>query len=168
LTTPGPRHSCALVLFFCLSFCLCAARPAPAAGPSAAIQAAYAQMHAAFARRDIDTALAFYAPGFVETTPKGETRDLAAARRLYQGRMGQIKAMRCRWGMQSVAPVVGGFVAEMRMHSEGTGEKRILFARLRGTFTNDLWVRDFWVSTPQGWRLRARRTLQDDTRTRPG
>lgn len=47
------------------------------------------------------------------------------------------------------------------MHSSGVGEKRILFAKFHANFTDDLWVRDMWVQTAQGWRIKSRQTLGD-------
>ena len=146
------------------------AAPAPAAdtAPRAAIQAAYDQLDAAFVQRDMDRFMSFFAPDFTEQTPKGETRSRDRTRQGYQDQLRQIKTMRCRFAIQSLTPTPGGALVEMKMHADGTGEKRILFAKVRGTFTNDLWVRDLWVRTPQGWRLKHRQTLQDETRTHPG
>ncbi len=78
-----------------------------------------------------------------------------------------MKSILSRYAIQSLAPAPGGMLAEMHMHSSGLGEKRILFAKLHGAFTDDLWVRDLWVSTPQGWRIQHRQTLKDDLHIRP-
>jgi len=63
-----------------------------------------------------------------------------------------------------VAP--DGIHVQMATHSSGTGVKRILFLNIKGTFTNDLRVNDVWVSTPDGWRLKSRLMLQDDSKVR--
>jgi hypothetical protein len=143
-----------------------ASAPAQAAPSNAAqddIRAAYEQINAAMTQHDLPRALAYFAPDYTLENGSEGTLNRAQAQRLYQERMGQIKTLQCRYVVSRITPVPGGAWAEMRAHSEGTGEKRLLFARLQGRFTNELWVRDLWISTPQGWRLKCRRTLQDET-----
>lgn len=164
---PRPAALCALAV---LSLCAWAARPAPAAPVSVAdaIRAVYGQINQQLRNRNPDAAMALFTPDYTLTDENGKKLTCAQAKQHYEESMRDVRSMHTTFDLVSVTPVKGGEWAEMKMHSEGTGQKRILFARIRGTFTNDLHVRDFWVSTPQGWRLKYRQTLQDDTHTHPG
>ncbi|MBV9851267.1 MAG: nuclear transport factor 2 family protein [Armatimonadetes bacterium] len=142
--------------------------PAPADSARAGILEAYDQINMDFLRRDIPQVMSYFAPDYTETNERGAKADKEQTYRRYQDEQRQITSMRTRYTLQNLTPTAAGILVEMRMHSDGTGVKRILFATLHGTFTNDLWVRDLWVDTPQGWRLKHRQTLQDQTHTHPG
>ena len=159
---------------FCLlcAASLAAASPVAAAAPPvpadrAAIQAAYDGLNDAFTRHDLPRFMSYFTADYIDIDEKGARLTKAQTRRGYQDQLGQMKTIQSRWAIQSLAPAPGGALVEMRMHSSGLGEKRILFAKLHGTFTDDLWVRDLWVSTPQGWRLQHRQTLKDELHIRP-
>lgn len=164
---PRPAALCALAA---LSLCALPARPAPAAPVSVAdaIRTVYGQINQELQRRNPDAAMALFTPDYSLTDENGNKLNRAQATQHYRESMRDVRSMHTTFDLVSVTPVKGGEWAEMKMHSEGTGQKRVLFARIRGTFTNDLHVRDFWVSTPQGWRLKYRQTIQDETHTRPG
>ena len=155
-----------------LAAALAVAAPVRSAPPPAdartAIGAVYDQINADFERRDVTGLMTFIAPDYTAVDPKGATSSRDQARRQYESQRDQIKTLHSRWVLESLTPLVDGALVEMRMHTDGTGTKKILFARLTGTFTNDLWVRDLWVDTPQGWRLKHRQTLLDQTHTHPG
>ncbi len=140
---------------------------APASADRAAIQAAYDGLSAAFSRHDLPRFMSYFADDYIDIDEKNARLDKEQTRRGYQDQLGQMKTIESRYAIQSLTPAPGGALVEMRMHSSGQGEKRILFAKLHGTFTDDLWVRDLWVSTPQGWRLKHRQTLKDDLHIRP-
>lgn len=146
-----------------------AATPAAAtpAADRAAIQAAYDGLGDSFSRHDLPRFMSYFTDDYMDTDEKNARLNKEQARRGYQDQLGQMKTIQSRYAIQSLAPTAGGLLVEMRLHATGLGEKRILFAKLHGTFTDDLWVRDLWVSTPQGWRLRRRQTLKDDLRIRP-
>ena len=76
--------------------------------------------------------------------------------------------MSSHWTLQNLQPTAEGISIQMTMHSSGNGLKRILFAKLHGTFTDDLCVRDLWVHTAQGWRIKHRVVLSEQTHTHPG
>ncbi len=137
------------------------------AAMQSAIQAAYDGLSDAFGRRDLPRFMAYFAPDYIDIDEKGARLTKEQTRRGYQEQLGQIKTIRSRYVIQNLTPTAAGTLVEMRMHSDGTGEKRVLFAKLHAAFTNDLWVRDLWVSTAQGWRLQRRQTLQDDLRIHP-
>lgn len=143
--------------------------PVPARGDTCAgIRAVYDQLNAAFVQGDVARVLSYCTPDYTDVDPKGGTRNRDEARRHYQDERRQVKTMHSRYTVQVLDSTDAGTLVEFKMHTDGTGEKRILFAKFHGTFTNDLLVRDFWVDTPQGWRLKHRQTLLDETRTHPG
>lgn len=173
----NPRHSFFRFLgcFFCAASLLASPAaaaplppPAPLAADRAAIQAAYDGLNAAFSRHDLPRFLSYFTDDYVCTDEKGARLTKEQTRRGYQQQLGQMKTIQSRYVLQNLAlPPSGGVLVEMKMHASGLGEKRVLFAKLHGTFTDDLWVRDLWVQTPQGWRLQRRQTLQDDLHIRP-
>lgn len=151
-------------------FGLLASVPTAAAPPSAdrtAIQAVYDQLGTAFSQHDLARFMSYFTPDYIDIDEKGTRLNKEQTRRGYQQQLGQIKTMQSHYVIQSVTPVPGGTLVEMKMHSEGLGERRVLFAKLHANFTDDLWVRDLWVNTPQGWRLQHRQTLQDQLRIHP-
>ena len=174
LTMPNTQTSlgllCAAALISASSASALAApkTSAPADSGRASILAAYDQINADFLHREIPQVMTYFTADYTELSPQGKTADKEQTRRRYQEEQGQITTMQTRYTFQSLTPTAAGTQVEMRMHSDGTGVKRILFARLHGTFTNDLRVRDLWVDTPQGWRLKHRQTLEDQTHTHPG
>ena len=164
--------------YFSFHFCLLcaaalvAASPAAVAAPPApadraVIQAAYDGLNDAFTRHDLPRFMSCFTDDYIDIDEKGARLTKAQTRRGYQDQLGQMKTIQSRYAIQSLAPAPGGTLVEMRMHSSGLGEKRILFAKLHGTFTDDLWVRDLWISTPQGWRIQHRQTLKDELHIRP-
>ncbi len=168
--TPRPMSAAVLCAIAAVFLSVLPARPAPAVPVSAAdaIRAVYGQINQEFQHRNPDAAMALFTPDYTLTDENGKKLTRAQAIQNYRDTMRDVRSMQTTFDLISVTPVSGGEWAEMKMHSQGTGQKRILFAHIRGTFTNDLHVRDFWVSTPQGWRLKYRQTLQDETRTHPG
>ena len=137
-----------------------AATPLDTARP--ALQAAYEGLNAAFTGHDLNRFMTYFTSDYVVVDEKGRKFNKEETRRQYADQLGQIKTMQSRYAIQSVSAAPGGALVEMKMHSSGVGEKRILFARFHANFTDDLWVRDTWVSTPEGWRIKSRQTLQDD------
>ena len=167
-----------LVKYFSFHFCLLcaaalvAASPAAVAAPPvpadrAVIQAAYGGLDDAFTRHDLPRFMSYFTDDYIDIDEKGTRLTKEQTRRGYQDQLGQTKTIQSHYVIQNLAPAPGGTLVEMRMHSSGLGEKRILFAKLHGTFTDELWVRDLWVNTPQGWRIQHRQTLKDELRIRP-
>ncbi len=157
-----------LILVFCVSVAPLCASPIAASSETAAaragIQSAYEQINAAFSQHDLTRTMSYFAPDYLVVDEKGAKFNKDQTQHQYQQQLGQIKSMHSRYVIQGVTPQPGGTLVEMKLHMDGVGEKRILFVKVRGTFTDDLWVRDLWINTPQGWRLKARQTLQDDMR----
>lgn len=165
---PRPIPAAVCCALAALSSIAVLARPAAAASTTEAIRAVYGQINDAFQQRDMNRAMSLFTPDYTLTDEKGKKLSRAQAIQDYRDTMRDVRSMQTTFDLVGVTPVSGGAWAEMKMHSVGTGQKQILFARIRGTFTNDLHVRDLWVPTPQGWRLKYRQTLQDETHTHPG
>jgi ketosteroid isomerase-like protein len=135
-----------------------------AADASPGIQGAYDRINAAFDARDFDRFASYFSSDFTAVDPDGKTVTRAETLRQFRERRDRIVTLHSRYVVQSLTPAEDGVMAEMKMHTDGTGRKKVLFATLKGTFTNDLLVRDLWVNTASGWRLKRRQILQDETR----
>lgn len=164
-----PSHSLLLLIGLAL-FGLAAPRVSAEAPPAArsAISAAYSQLNAAFTQHDLDRFMTYFTPDYKVVDEKGATYNKEQTRRQYADQMKQVKTMQSRFTVGNFVSVPGGVEAEMKLHTQGIGEKRVLFMKFRGTYADDLWVRDFWVQTPQGWRVKSRKTLADKLVTHPG
>lgn len=172
-------HSCAVRCVLCLvSLTLCAAasaapkvQPDQAPGESPTligIRSAYDLMHDAFEDRNLTLAMSCFAPDYAAADEKGARISREQEQQIFRERMAQVRSAQSHYTIESLTRTTAGTWAEMRMHTEGIGIKRVLFARVRARFQNDLRVRDLWVSTPQGWHLKYRQTLQDETHLSPG
>jgi hypothetical protein len=143
------------------------AAPVPAA-TQAAIESGYSQINAAFARHDLDRFMTFFTPDYKVIDEKGATYTKSQTRQQYADQLKQMKTMQSHYTIQNFTAVPTGVEVEMKLHTQGVGEKRVLFMRLKGNYTDDLQVHDLWVETPQGWRIKFRKTLADSLVTRPG
>lgn len=159
-----------LPLAGCVLFGLAAPRVSAGVPPAdqAAISAAYSQINAAFTRHDLNRFMTYFTSDYRVVDEKGATYNKEQTRQQYANQLKQVKTMQSRFTIQNFVPVPGGVQAEMKLHTQGIGEKRVLFMKFRGTYADDLWVRDFWVQTPQGWRVKSRKTLSDTLVTHPG
>jgi len=158
--------------FTLLLLALCTSVPSSAdsvaARPDrAAIQTAYDGIAAAFAQHDIPRMMSYMAPDYAGVNEKGVKFDREQAQRQFQGQTGQIKSIQSHYVVQAVTPSPAGTLMEIKLYADGMGEKRVLFAKLHARFTDYLWVRDLWVNTPQGCRLKYRQTLADEMRIHP-
>lgn len=134
----------------------------------AAITSAYGEINVAFTQHDLDRFLTFFTPDYRVVDEKGATHTKEQIRKQYQDQLKQVKTMQSRFTLQNFVSVPDGIQAEMKLHTQGIGEKRVLFMKFRGTYTDDLWVQDVWVETPQGWRIKSRKTFYDKLATHPG
>lgn len=144
-----------------------AATAVPPAAQSA-ISSSYSQLNAAFSRHDLNRFMTFFTPDYRVVDEKGATYSKEQTRKQYEDQLKQVRTMQSRFTVQNFAPVPGGVQVEMRLHTQGIGQKRVLFVTFKGTYTDDLWVRDFWVQTPQGWQIKSRKTFSDNLVTHPG
>ncbi len=133
-----------------------------------AIKGAYTQINTAFTHHNLDQFMGYFSPDYTVVDEKGATYNKEQTRKQYADQLKQVKTMQSQFTVQNFVSVPGGVQAEMNLHTQGIGEKRVLFMKFRGTYADDLWVRDFWVQTPQGWRVKSRKTLADKLVTHPG
>ena len=133
-----------------------------------AISAAYTQINTAFTHHDLNQFMAYFMPDYTVVDEKGATYNKEQTRKQYGDQLKQVVTMESRFKVQNFVAVPGGVQAEMKLHTQGIGEKRVMFMKFKGTYADDLWVRDFWVQTPQGWRVKSRKTLADKLVTHPG
>jgi hypothetical protein len=159
----GPLLAAATLSLTCS---LRADAPTPAAA-RAEIQGAYNQLCADFEARSLGSAMNFFTPDFMATDEHGKQISRDQTMRQYQDLDNTITSMQSHWNLGTVTPVPGGDVVEMDMFSNGTGRKKVLFFHVNGTFTSEMRVRDFWVDTPQGWRIKRRTILLHQTQTHP-
>ena len=143
------------------------AAPVPAAA-QAAIESGYGQINAAFAQHDLDRFMTFFTPDYKVIDEKGTTYTKEQTRQQYTDQLKQMKTMQSRYTVQNFTATPAGLEVEMKLHLQGIGEKRVLFMKLKGNYTDDLWVHDLWINTPQGWRIKFRKTVADTLVTRPG
>lgn len=136
-----------------------------AASERAGIQAAYDGMGDAFGKHDIPRLMTYFDPGYVNIDEKGHHLDKEQTHKKFETQLSQIKSVKGHWVIMNVVPEPDGAHVEMRMHSAGTGTKKLLFLTFTGSFTDDLWVQDVWVHNPAGWQLQRRHTLKDDLQT---
>lgn len=160
----------ALLIAGCALSGLMAPRVSAEVPPAAqsAISAAYTQINTAFTQHNLDQFMTYFTPDYRVVDEKGAAYNKEQTRKQYADQLKQVKTMQSRFTVQNFVSVPGGVQAEMKLHTQGIGEKRVLFMKFKGTYTDDLWVRDFWVQTPQGWRVKSRKTLSDKLVTHPG
>ena len=154
------RRLCLPALVTALVSSAYATTPPETARP--AILSSYDALNSAFTQHDLNRFMTYFTPDYTVVDEKGQKFTKEQTRKQYADQLRQIKTMQSRYTVGGVSAAPGGVLVEMRMHSSGVGEKRILFAKFHADFTDDLWVRDTWVNTAQGWRLKARQTLQDN------
>ena len=143
------------------------AKAAPPAA-QAAIQSGYDQINAAFSQHDLDRFMTFFTPDYKVVDEKGATYTKEQTRRQYADQLKQMKTMQSQFTVGNFAETPAGVECEMKLHTQGVGEKRVMFMKFKGTYADDLWVHDLWIQTPQGWRIKSRKTLVDKLVTHPG
>ena len=134
----------------------------PAATPSFVTQ--YQGINDAIVKRDVDKIMSYFTDDFTETNSVGATVDREQERKQYQSEFGKIKSMNVHYSIQDCIPTPAGTYCDVKFHLDGIGFKRILFMKVQGAFTNDLIVRDLWIQTADGPRLKSRLTLLDQTK----
>lgn len=166
--------SCLRLSFLLLSVTILAGPPSPAApapvsaATQSAIKAAYAAINTAFAGHDLTRFMLFFAPDYTVVDENGVVYSKEQTRRQYADQLKQMKTMQSRFTVENFTPTGSGIEVLMTLHTQGTGEKHVLFLHLKGKYSDDLKVHDLWVQTPQGWRIHSRKTLADKLVTRPG
>jgi len=140
------------------------AQSAPAADCQLAIQTAYNQINDSFATNHLDRGCVFIENDYRQVDPHGHAMDKVSTRNKFQSERNMIRTIQTQCSITSLTVAPDGVHVRMATHSSGTGVKRIMFFNVKGTFVNDLRVNDLWVNTPDGWRLKSRLMLQDNSR----
>jgi hypothetical protein len=125
-------------------------------------------MNAAFTAGRIDEVGNVIGCNYTQIDPKGHVLDKPATIKKLQGERSQMLQVNVQYAITSVTPCAAGMLVGMQMHVTGTGQKKILFMKIHGTFTNDLVAQDLWTNTPSGWVLVSRKESVDDSVTRAG
>jgi hypothetical protein len=132
--------------------------------PVDALTAQYEQINDAILKHDLDRIMYYFTDDFTEVNSSGTLVDRDQERKEYSSELSKIKSMDIRYQIQNYVVTAAGTSCDVHFHMEGVGIKRVLFMKLQGNFTNDLIVHDLWVSTPDGFRLKSRQTLLDETK----
>jgi hypothetical protein len=129
-----------------------------------AVARQYVQINDAIIKHDLNTLMSFFTSDFTEVNSSGAIVDRNEERKDYQNELAKIESMNIQYFIVDSNTTPAGTYCDVRFHMDGVGFKRILFMKVKGAFTNDLIVRDFWVTTPDGLRLKSRQTSLDETR----
>jgi len=145
------------------------AKPTVAApGYRLAIPNAYKQMTAAFAANHLDRGNLLVTNDYRQVDPQGNTLDKNGCRMKFQSERDSIRTIQSQMSIGRMTVTPAGVQVQMAMHSAGTGVKKVLFVHIKGTFINDMRVSDLWVNTHDGWRLKSRLLLRDDSKLHAG
>jgi len=150
------------------TFQVLAAIPSPTDAGATAIQTTYDAITVAFDNDRIGQIPTFLTEDYTETDPHGQILDQAAAIKKLRDERNQIDSVQSQWSIVSITNSPTGMMVQLKLHSEGTGSKRIAFFKIRGTFTNDMVCRDWWIDTADGWRIKSRVKLLDDSHVQAG
>jgi len=168
MTISAVRHfACAAIFLPLLAGPKAFAEAAPPAA-QAAIQSGYNQINVAFSQHNLDRFMTFFTPDYKVVDEKGATYNKDQTRRQYADQLKQMKTMQSKFTVQNFAATPAGVEVEMKLHTQGQGEKRVLFMKFKGNYADDLWVHDLWVQTLQGWRIKSRKTVSDKLVMHPG
>ena len=122
------------------------------------IQTNYNQINAAFVRRDIKGATAFFTPDYVNTDPDGKKQTLAEFREHYNNLFTRfnIKLTSNKATIKNIDVNPIGIDVAIEQKTEGTvaGFNKIIINQTS---------RDSWLKTPQGWRLKESKILTSKT-----
>jgi ketosteroid isomerase-like protein len=150
---------CSLALF---SVAIATLQPAYAESQASLlpiIQGNYDRINAAFVRKDIKGATAYFTPDYVSINKKGEKQNLQEFRSHYDTVLNRfsIKLTSNKATIKSISVNPNGIDVAMGQHTEGTmiGGNKIVI---------DQTSKDFWAKTPQGWRLKQTKILTNQTK----
>jgi hypothetical protein len=122
------------------------------------IQTSYNQINAAFVRRDIKGATAFFTTDYVSINPEGEKQNLTEFREHYNNLFTRfnIKLTSNKATIKNIDVNASGVDVAIEQKTEGTvaGFNKIIINQTS---------RDSWLKTPQGWRLKESKILTSKT-----
>lgn len=168
MTTSAARYFVSTAIFLPLLAGPKVSAEAVPPAAQAAIQSGYNQINVAFSQHDLDRFMAFFTPDYKVVDEKGTTYNKEQTRKQYADQIKQMKTMQSKFTVGNFAETPAGVECEMKLHTQGAGEKRVLFMKFKGNYADDLWVHDLWVQTPQGWRIKSRKTVSDKLVMHPG
>jgi ketosteroid isomerase-like protein len=150
---------CSIAIF---SVAIATLQPAIATSTAALlpiIQSNYDRINAAFIRKDIKGATAYFTPDYVSINKKGEKQNLEEFRRHYDTLLNRfsIKLTSNKATIQNIAVNANVIDVTMGQHTEGTmiGGNKIVI---------DQTSKDLWAKTAQGWRLKQTKILTSQTK----
>jgi ketosteroid isomerase-like protein len=150
---------CSIALF---SVAVATLQPAYAVNTSALlpiIQGNYDRINAAFIRKDVQGATAYFTPDYVSINKKGEKQNLEEFRSHYDTVLNRfnIKLTSNKATIKNISVTANGIDVSMGQHTEGTmiGGNKIVI---------DQTSKDFWAKTAQGWKLKQTRILTSQTK----
>ncbi len=122
------------------------------------IQTNYNQINAAFVRKDIKGATAYFTPDYVSINSKGEKQTLEEFRTHYDNLFNRfsIKLTSNKATIKNIIVKPEGIDVAIEQRTEGTiaGINKIII---------DQTSSDIWMKTPQGWRLKQSKILTSKT-----
>jgi ketosteroid isomerase-like protein len=122
------------------------------------IQTNYNSINAAFIRKDIKGATAYFTPDYVNISPKGEKQTLAEFRTHYDNLFNRfnIKLTSNKATIKNIAVNPDGIDVAIEQRTEGTiaGFNKIVINQTSS---------DRWLKTPQGWRLKQSKIITNQT-----
>jgi ketosteroid isomerase-like protein len=123
------------------------------------IQGNYNQINAAFIRKDVKGATAYFTPDYVSINKKGEKQNLEEFRSHYNTILNRfnIKLTSNKASIKDISIDASGITVSLGQHTEGTmiGGNKIVI---------DQSSKDLWTKTPQGWRLKQSKILTSQTK----
>jgi ketosteroid isomerase-like protein len=122
------------------------------------IQTSYNKIGAAFIRKDIKGATAYFTPDYVNISTKGEKQTLAEFQTHYDNLFNRfsIKLTSNKSIIKSIVVKPDGLDVAIEQRTEGTiaGINKIIINQTSS---------DIWMKTPQGWRLKQSKILTNQT-----
>jgi hypothetical protein len=122
------------------------------------IQTNYNSINAAFLRKDIKGATAYFMPDYVNINQKGEKQNLEEFRTHYDNLFSRfnIKLTSNKATIKNIAINSTGIEVAIDQRTEGTiaGFNKIVISQTSN---------DRWMKTPQGWRLKQSKIVTNQT-----
>jgi ketosteroid isomerase-like protein len=122
------------------------------------IQGNYARINAAFVRKDVKGATAYFTPDYISINQKGEKKNLEEFRSHYSNILNRFN-LKLTSNQATIGDIVvngNGIDASIQQHTEGSmlGGNKIVI---------DQKSKDLWVKTAQGWRLKQSKIITSQT-----
>lgn len=123
------------------------------------IQGNYDRINAAFVRKDIKGATAYFTPDYVGINKKGEKQNLSEFSSHYNTILNRfnIKLTSNKATIKDISIDGNGINVAIGQYTEGTmiGGNKIVISQSS---------KDLWTKTPQGWRLKQSKILTSQTK----